>query len=81
MLHHYECVAFGLEPRQRVQQHRIVARMQSDGRLIEDVAHAAQIRAQLCRKADALRLAAGKGGRGAIEAEIAKPDLIEERQP
>ena len=43
---------------QGVEQHRVVARVQSDRRLIENVADALQVGAQLRRQSDALRLAA-----------------------
>ena len=49
--------------RERVEQDRVVARMQADGRLVEHVAHAAQVRAELRREPDALRLAARQRGR------------------
>ena len=42
---------------ERVEQHGVVARMQSDRRFIEDVAHALQVRAELRREPDTLRLA------------------------
>jgi hypothetical protein len=51
-------VALGAELLQRVEQDLVVARMQADGRLVEDVADAAQVRAELRREPDALRLAA-----------------------
>ena len=56
----------------------VVARVQADGRLVEDVAHAAQVGAELRREPDALRLAAGERGRGAVEREIAEADLAQE---
>ena len=55
------------ELRECIEQHGVVARMQADRGLIEHVAHALQVRAQLGREADALRLAAGEGRRGTIE--------------
>ena len=76
-----ERVALCLELRQRVEQDAIVARVQADRRLVEDVADAAQIRAELCGEPDALRLAAGERRRRAIEREIAKPDVIEKGEP
>ena len=38
----------------------VVARVQSDGRFIQNIEHAAQPRADLCGQANALRFAAGK---------------------
>src|SRR5215213_10005125 len=42
---------------QRVEQPRVVTLVQSDGRLIQDVQHAHESRADLCRETNALRLA------------------------
>src|SRR5262249_6036519 len=52
---------------QRVEEHRVVARMEADRRLVEDVADAAQVRAELGGEPDALRLAAGERVGPAIE--------------
>ena len=78
VLHHHQGVALGLQLLQRVEQHAVVARVQADGGLVQDVAHAAQVGAELRREADALRLAAGERGRGAGQREIAEPDFVEE---
>src|SRR6266700_1388348 len=56
------------------EQARIVAGMQADAGLVENVENAAQARADLRGQADALRFAAGKRGRGTLQAEIAKTD-------
>ena len=80
VLDHHQGVALGLELLQRVEQNAVVARMQADGRFVQDVAHPAQVRAQLCRQTDALRLAARERWRGAIERQIAQPDLLQEVQ-
>src|SRR5262245_57858262 len=58
-------VALARELLDRREQQRVVARMQADRRLVEDVADAAQVRAELCREPDALRFAAGERRRGA----------------
>ena len=76
-----ERVALRLELRERVEQHAVVARMQADRRLVEDVAHAAQVRAELGGEADALRFAARQRGRRAIEREIAQADIGEKGEP
>ena len=55
--------------------------MQADRRLVEDVEHADQPAADLPGQADALHLAAGKRGRGAVEREIFEADVLEELQP
>ncbi len=66
--------------RQRVEQDAVVARMQADGRFVEDVADALQVGAELGGQADALRLAARQGGRRAIERQVAQTDFLEEAQ-
>ena len=66
---------------ERVEQDRVVARVQADGRLIEHVADALQVRAELRGEADALRLAARERRRGAVELQVAEADALEELQP
>src|SRR5690606_15736568 len=61
----------------RVEQQTVVARMKTDRRLVEDVADAPQIRAELRREPDALRFAAGERRRAAIERQITETDAIE----
>src|SRR6476646_8447393 len=51
-------VAFGLKLLERVEQHAVVARVQANGRLVEDIGDAAQVGAELRGEPDALRLAA-----------------------
>ena len=54
-----------------------VVGVQADRRLVEDVGHVGQRRAQVANHPRPLRLAAGKGGRLAIEAQVAEPDRHE----
>ena len=81
VLHHHQRVALVAQALQRVQQDAVVARVQADGRLVEHVAHALQVAAQLRRQADALRLAAAERGRGAVQRQVAQADLFQELQP
>ena len=81
VLDHDQRVALGAEARERVEQDLVVARMQADGRLVEDVADAAQVGAELRREPDALRLAARERRRAAIEREVSQAHLLEESQP
>ncbi len=60
MLDHQHRIAEVAQALEGIQQARVVARMQPDGRLIQHVQHAHQPRADLGRQADALRLAAGE---------------------
>ena len=52
--------------------------MQADGGFVEDVAHAAQVGAELRRQADALRLAARQRGRGAVQRQVAEAHVLQE---
>ena len=58
-----QSVALGLQLFECVEQHAVVARMQAYRRLVQYVAHAAQIGAELRGQADALRFAARQRGR------------------
>ncbi len=73
-------VAIPRELGERVEEDRIVPRMQADGGLVEDVTDTLQIRAQLRGKPDALRLTAGQSRSGAIELQIGQADALEELQ-
>ena len=74
-------VAQVAEPPERVQQAVVVAGMQADRRLVEDVQHADQPAADLARQPDALHLAAGKRRGGAVQVEIFQADVFQELQP
>ena len=74
-------VAAALQVLQGLDQALVVAGMQPDRRLVEHVAYADQPRAQPAGQADALQLAAAEGFGGAVEREIAQPDLAEEIEP
>src|SRR6185436_14891536 len=78
VLDDHDRVALGNELLDRREQQRVVARVQADRRLVEDVADAAQVRAELRREPDALGLAAGQRRRRAVEREISQSDEIEE---
>ena len=63
---------------ERVEQAGIVALVQADRRLVEDVEHAGEAGADLRGEADALALAAGERAGGAGEGEVVEPDIDEE---
>ena len=56
----------------------VVALVEADGGLVEDVEHAAEARADLGGEADALAFAAGERGGVAVEGEIVEADGAEE---
>ena len=74
-------VAEVAQAEQRVDEAPVVALVQADRGLVEDVEHADERRADLRGQADALRLAAGERRRGALQVEVADADVVEEAQP
>ena len=56
----------------------VVGRVQADGRLVADVEDAHEAGADLRRKADALRLAAGERRGAAVKRQVVEADLDEE---
>ena len=74
---HHQGIALGAQPLEGIQKRDVVARVQADGGFVEHVAHALQIRSELRRQSNALRLAAGEAGRGAVQLQIAEPDVAE----
>ena len=58
----------------------VVALVQADGGLVQDVEHAHEAGADLRGQADALRLSAGEGGRGAGQREVVKAHVDQEAQ-
>ena len=77
VLDHDQGVAFRLELGQRIEQDAVVAWMQPDGGLIEDVGNATQVGTELRGEPDALRFAPGERRRGAVEREIRQPNLAQ----
>ena len=74
-------VAEVAEPLERADQPVVVALVEPDRRLVEDVEHADELRADLRREPQPLRLAARERRRRAVELEVADADVVEERQP
>ena len=81
VLDHDDGVALCAQGVQRVQEHEVVPGVQADGRLVQDVADPAQVRAELGGQADALRLSAAQRGRGAVQRQVGEADALEEREP
>ena len=71
-------VALARERADGLEQHRVVARVQSDRRLVEHVAGAPQVRAELACEMDALRFAPGERRGAPVEREVVKSHLGEE---
>ena len=65
---------------ERIEQALVVARVEADRRFVEDVEHADEAATDLAGEADALRLAAGERGRGAVEREVFETDVLQEAE-
>src|ERR1700730_16398525 len=75
-----ERVSFFAERGESVEQAQVVARMQTNGRFVQNVEHAAQIGAELRRESDPLRFAAAQRSCRATQREITEPDIFHEAQ-
>jgi hypothetical protein len=73
-------VALVADLEERREQPLVVALVEADAGLVEHVHDAAQPGADLGRQADSLALAAGQRSRRPIEAQVAKPHLLQEAQ-
>ena len=78
MFDHEHRVAPGFEFLQRGQQLLVVTRVEADGGLVQDVEHAAQVRAQLGRQSNPLRLAARQCRHASAKLEVTQADLAQE---
>ena len=56
VFHHHQRVALVAQAFQGVQQNLVIAGVQTDGGLVQHIAHTLQVAAQLCGQTDALRL-------------------------
>ena len=81
MLDDDDRVSLLLQVAQRGDQPIVVARMQTDRRLIEQIQHAHQPGADAGRQSHALPLAAAERVGRAIERQIIGADAIEKREP
>ena len=77
MLHDEHAVARIPQPLQQLEKSVHVARVQTDGRLVQNVERVDELRAQGIREADALRLAARQSARRTIHREIGEPDIAQ----
>src|SRR5207244_8898603 len=59
---------------------RVVALVEADRRLVQDVEHADQLRADLGREPDALALATRERRRAAVERQVIEPDVDQEAE-
>ena len=80
VLDHDHGVADVAQVRQRRQQARVVALVQPDRGLVEDVHHADQAGTDLARQADALRLAARERVGAAVQRQVIEPHVDQEAE-
>ena len=80
VLDHQHGIAEVAQLFERLQQAIVVAMMQADGGLVEHVQHAAQLRADLRRQANALAFAAGQRRGRTVERDVAQADGVQELQ-
>ena len=81
MLDHHNRIAEIPQLFQRLQQSSVVARMQSDGRFIQNIEHSSQSSSNLTCQANSLRLTTGQCGKRPAECQIVQTDIDQERQP
>jgi hypothetical protein len=81
VLHHDHGVAQIPQARQRRQQLPVVALVQADGRLVQHVQHAAEVRADLRGQPDPLALAARQRGGAAVQGQVTHANVVQEVQP
>ncbi len=80
VLDHDERVADVAQPLERADQLVVVALVQPDRRLVEDVEHAHEPAADLRGQPDALGLAAAQRGRAAVERQVVEADVVQEAE-
>ena len=74
-------VAEPLQPLERRDEAVVVALVEADRRLVEDVEDADELRPDLRRQPEPLRLSAGERLRGTVQLQVADADVGEEREP
>ncbi len=81
VLDNHDRVAQLGEPPQGEEQAVVVARMQADRRLVQDVQHPHQAGADLAGQPDSLRLAAGKRRGRAVQRQVIETDVGQKPEP
>ena len=81
VLDHEDRVAQVAQPRERRDELRVVALVEADRRLVEDVQDAHQRRPDLGRQPDPLGLPAGQRDARPVEGQVVEPDVDQEAEP
>ncbi len=78
VLHDHQGIALSGKLRECIEENLVVPGMQPDGRLVQHIADALQVGAELGREADTLSLAARQGGCGAVQLQVSQSHAVEE---
>ena len=78
VFHHNDRVANVAQFLERLDEALVIALMQADAGLVQNIQNTCQLRADLCGQSDALRFAARQGSRWTIHIEIVDADVEEE---
>src|SRR5579884_3661544 len=81
VLHDEDGVADVPQVLERLNHLDVVARVQADARLVQDVELAHQAQSDLDRQANALRFASGQSRRPAVEVQVVQADVEQQIQP
>jgi hypothetical protein len=81
MFDHHDRIALLLQIAQSGNQSIVIARMQADGRLVQEVQNAHEPRADAGSQTHPLPFTAAKRIGRAVQCEIFRPDAIEKREP
>ncbi len=81
VLHHDHRITQVSQPSERVEEPLVIPLVQADARLIEDVEHPYQPRADLGGQPDSLGLAAGERGGASAQREVIETHVAKEPQP
>ena len=81
VLDHDQRIAEVAQTPQRREQLVVVALVQTDGRLVQNIQHAHERRADLRREPDTLALAAGQRARRARQGQVFQTDRLQKAQP
>ena len=75
VFYHHDSVAHISQALQSSDEARIVSLVQADGRFIQDVKYPHQLRADLCRQPDALRLSSGECRRHTVYGQVVQANV------
>ena len=80
VLHHQHRVAQVAHLLEGADELQVIPLVEADARLVQHVEHALELAPDLGSEADALALAAGEGGRAAVQSEVAQAHIVQEAQ-